>query len=154
MRLYYIVLLYLATDKSYYTFLAGLWALPEMACGIIVASVPSSPKFFQAMKKAPSVSWISHPLRSSIARSDLDRRNTVADYLERQQTSKSNSAWTRRYQRVSDDCSAHSGQQTVISSGETALDGHGNAGRGGHEIYVMSTIDVQSTTHSIHAESI
>ncbi|KAH8432810.1 uncharacterized protein LDX57_010439 [Aspergillus melleus] len=48
-RLAYTVHLYQTDNKSYYSYLAGVWTLPELASGIIVACLPVIPRFVRSV---------------------------------------------------------------------------------------------------------
>ncbi|KAL4936754.1 hypothetical protein BDV06DRAFT_216421 [Aspergillus oleicola] len=48
-RLAYAVLLLTTHNISYFGYMAGLWTLPEIACGIIAGSLPATPKFFRGL---------------------------------------------------------------------------------------------------------
>ncbi|SPB51059.1 unnamed protein product [Aspergillus niger] len=51
-RLAYAVLLFTTTNNiAYYSYMAGLWTLPELVAGIIAGCLPSSPKFFQRLRQ-------------------------------------------------------------------------------------------------------
>ncbi|PWY90565.1 hypothetical protein BO94DRAFT_30427 [Aspergillus sclerotioniger CBS 115572] len=56
-RVVYTVLLLNATNNiSYYSYLAGIWTLPELACGIIAGCLPSMPKFLRSLRQSSIVS--------------------------------------------------------------------------------------------------
>ncbi|GKZ36120.1 hypothetical protein AbraIFM66950_007027 [Aspergillus brasiliensis] len=61
------------TDNvAYYSYMAGLWTLPELAAGIIAACLPSCPKFFQRFWQKEVVStWRCSLQNLLIKRSDL-----------------------------------------------------------------------------------
>ena len=61
-RLSYGAKLYQATDVTYYSWYDGLWTLPEMAGGIIVACLPVLPRFFQGLKEMETLSKIKSSL--------------------------------------------------------------------------------------------
>ncbi|PWY83833.1 hypothetical protein BO94DRAFT_599249 [Aspergillus sclerotioniger CBS 115572] len=49
-RLAYAVLLFKTTDNiSYFSYMAGLWTIPEIACAVITGCLPSLPRFFQTV---------------------------------------------------------------------------------------------------------
>lgn len=61
-RLHYSIELEHTEDGAYCTWLAGIWTLPEIMCGIVVASIPSFQPFFREMGqsgfyKRVSSSW-------------------------------------------------------------------------------------------------
>ncbi|RAK98173.1 uncharacterized protein BO80DRAFT_427661 [Aspergillus ibericus CBS 121593] len=52
-RLAYIILLFKTSNNiSYFSYVVGIWTLPEMAFGIIAGCLPSCPKFFQAVSQS------------------------------------------------------------------------------------------------------
>ena len=63
MRIYSAVLLYQSKDVTFWGAILGLWSFPEMGFGIIIACLPCSPRFIQAVKYA----GILTPVQSSIA---------------------------------------------------------------------------------------
>ncbi|KAK1148134.1 hypothetical protein N8T08_010773 [Aspergillus melleus] len=59
-RLAYTVHLYQTDNKSYYSYLAGVWTLPELASGIIVACLPVIPRFIQHLPIHTSIHDTGH----------------------------------------------------------------------------------------------
>ena len=48
-------------NYSYFSYMAGLWTVPELAMGIIAGCLPSCPKFFQALLQTAVISkWSSY----------------------------------------------------------------------------------------------
>ncbi|PYI02966.1 hypothetical protein BO78DRAFT_452727 [Aspergillus sclerotiicarbonarius CBS 121057] len=70
-RVAYTVLLLQTTNNiSYISYLAGIWTLPELACGIIAGCMPSMPKFFRNVWQSSIISkWRSYLQRSTWAQS-------------------------------------------------------------------------------------
>ncbi|RAK96680.1 uncharacterized protein BO80DRAFT_217112 [Aspergillus ibericus CBS 121593] len=63
-RVVHTVLLLDATNNtSYFSYLAGMWTLPELACGIIAGCLPSMPKFFRSVWQSSTVAKWRHWLR-------------------------------------------------------------------------------------------
>ncbi|RAL14348.1 uncharacterized protein BO97DRAFT_433014 [Aspergillus homomorphus CBS 101889] len=86
-RLVYTVLLYTTTNNlSYYSWMAGVWTLPEIACGIIAGCLPSLARFFRHLARSTFLAelrsfpynlirYSSHPSRR---RPDGDGEETTA----------------------------------------------------------------------------
>ena len=85
-RLYYCVKLEHTEDVSYYTWLAGIWAFPEIMFGIMVASLPAFRPFFREFAKSKFYKTISSSLQK-IATLSATRTRT----------------WNRRKGDISDD---------------------------------------------------
>ena len=62
-RLSYATKLWRSTDITYYGWYDGLWAILEMASGIIVACLPLSAKFFQGLEEMRTLSKIKSSLK-------------------------------------------------------------------------------------------
>lgn len=69
-QIYYgVVLATDKSDKSYKISNNGIWALPEVATGLLVACLPVLPKFLGFVGKTPTVSKLSTKIRSLLGRS-------------------------------------------------------------------------------------
>ncbi|GKZ47113.1 hypothetical protein AbraIFM66951_010462 [Aspergillus brasiliensis] len=67
-RLAYAVLLFTTTNNiAYYSYMAGLWTLPELVAGIIAGCLPSSPKFFQRLRQNKVISQWGSSLQNLLA---------------------------------------------------------------------------------------
>ncbi|KAL9071353.1 MAG: hypothetical protein Q9157_005481, partial [Trypethelium eluteriae] len=58
-RFVYSCLLAQTTDYTYYTWLVGIWTIPELSFAIVVACLPVSGKFVQAIKASKVFSHLS-----------------------------------------------------------------------------------------------
>ncbi|RAK88208.1 hypothetical protein BO79DRAFT_228767 [Aspergillus costaricaensis CBS 115574] len=75
-RLAYAVLLFTTTNNiAYYSYMAGLWTLPELVAGIIAGCLPSSPKFFQKLgQNKVMLKWGSSLQNLLVSRGGLSQR--------------------------------------------------------------------------------
>ena len=79
-RLSYGVKLYRATDRTYYGWYTGLWTIPEIAAGIIVACLPVLPRFFQGLKEMGTLSKIKSSLKSYLNFTAVASRRRTDDH--------------------------------------------------------------------------
>ncbi|KAJ2985762.1 hypothetical protein NUW58_g5360 [Xylaria curta] len=70
-RLYYAVELRDHHDVSYYAWYAGIWTLPEMGCGILVAALPVAGSFSRHLKQSKLFSSIASSFRGFTSRREL-----------------------------------------------------------------------------------
>ncbi|KAL5041370.1 hypothetical protein BDW71DRAFT_201433 [Aspergillus fruticulosus] len=76
-RLAYAVLLFTTTNNiSYFGYMAGIWTLPEIACGIIAGCLPSSAKFLQTLSQSPLVLKWGSTLQNLISSSSRQDRGS------------------------------------------------------------------------------
>ncbi|KAI1820012.1 hypothetical protein F4861DRAFT_94940 [Xylaria intraflava] len=83
-RLAYTVELYVnQADLTYYTWYAGIWTLPEMAGGIVVACLPVTRIFYQEVSQSKAASSISLALTKVAfwSRSDTERGSKTGEGL-------------------------------------------------------------------------
>ncbi|KAK9413399.1 putative G-protein coupled receptors family 1 profile domain-containing protein [Seiridium unicorne] len=105
-RLVYTVQLQHSPDITYYTWFCGLWSIPEMACGIVVACLPVSKGFINSLSQNKAISGIasslrklttwtnsttSHSMGSSMAKFPRERNSNEA------KSPKQAKSWTRAY---------------------------------------------------------
>ncbi|KAA8644655.1 uncharacterized protein ATNIH1004_008861 [Aspergillus tanneri] len=66
-RLAYTVVLYHTDNVSYYSFLAGLWTIPELSMGIMVACLPVMPRFFKSFDPEQRLTCLGSSLQDSLS---------------------------------------------------------------------------------------
>lgn len=71
--LYYRIRVYQTGDISYYYVIAGNWSYPELTFGIMVACLPVSPKFVQAVAKWKCISRMKTSRRPELGSVRPDR---------------------------------------------------------------------------------
>ncbi|KAL4860851.1 hypothetical protein BDV12DRAFT_204625 [Aspergillus spectabilis] len=82
-RLAYAVLLFTTHNNvSYFGYLAGLWTIPEIACGIIAGSLPATPKFFRSLSRAILASKWGSSLQTLILNSSQNPRTPIGATVE------------------------------------------------------------------------
>lgn len=148
-RLSYAIKLYRATDLTYYTWLTGVWTLPEMASGIIVACLPVVGKFFQGVKETRAFSRVGSSLKSlfnfTIVASQRSTDNPSAENRTTSNAPTFRNAKVRpgQYETLPD------GQPLVNSPRETLTDTtFGDDGDHQSEAYIMRTIDIEAHSES------
>ena len=79
-RLSYAVKVYRSADITYYSWYTGLWTLPELAFGIVVACLPLLPKFLQGLKETATPSKIVVSLKSLLKSINVTSRGSTDNY--------------------------------------------------------------------------
>ncbi|ORX95043.1 hypothetical protein BCR34DRAFT_669540 [Clohesyomyces aquaticus] len=75
-RMYYAILLSTRKDSTYYVAMVGLWGMPEITCGYLVACLPVVPKFVKVMRKHPFFTRLSSGIRSSFWSTNTGPQNS------------------------------------------------------------------------------
>lgn len=95
-RLYYCVLQQQSNDLTYNGWLAGIWTMPEITLGIIVACMPSFRLFWSSVAKGGVLSTISSSLRSWGNTASEMRSVPDEVLLEEQPISRPSRTWSHR----------------------------------------------------------
>ncbi|KAI9041772.1 uncharacterized protein KD926_006496 [Aspergillus affinis] len=78
-RLAYSIITSQTSNRAYYGYLAGTWAVPEMSFGIMVAGFPVLPKFISHIQeKSPIAKWRNSARNARLGSSFTGRRSTSA----------------------------------------------------------------------------
>lgn len=84
-RLYYCIELQRTDDTTYYSWLAGMWALAEITFGFLVACLPAFPQFFRKVTQSRFFVSITSLLQSMRTRpSKVGGRSSGGYILEEQ----------------------------------------------------------------------
>ncbi|PLB52003.1 hypothetical protein P170DRAFT_506908 [Aspergillus steynii IBT 23096] len=77
-RLYYSVIISYSPNQSYYGYISGIWTVPEMAFGIMVAGFPLLPKFISHLRENSQIARLKTSIRSSrLTPSGTGRRSII-----------------------------------------------------------------------------
>ena len=79
-RLSYATKLYRSTDITYFGWYDGVWAIPEMASGIIVACLPLLAKFFQGLQEMGTLTKIKSSLKVFLNFTVVSSRRRTDDH--------------------------------------------------------------------------
>lgn len=146
-RLAFAVKLLNAKDRTYYTWMVGVWTFPELASAILVACLPVSAKFFQGLKEMRIFSRAGTSLKSllniSVRRS---RQSTSSTELGSNKPHDESPHMLRRHPRQYETLSNGPSSADQSKSGQI-IDFHGDPRA---DTYIMRTISFE--TRSIQEE--
>lgn len=141
-RLSFAIRLYETTDITYYSWLTGLWTYPEMASGILVACLPVSPKFFQALNEKGAFSKVRTSLKSLLTFTIVSSQKSADSNTAEDQTSLNGPMFRHaKYKNLPD------GRPLADNSRETWTDATtGEDKHHGPERYIMRTINIDASS--------
>ena len=141
-RLSFAIKLLSTTDITYYAWLTGLWTYPEMASGILVACLPVSPKFFQALNETGAFLKVRTSLRSLLTFTIVSSQKSADSNTAEDQSSLNGPTFRHaKYQNLPDGRPLADNSREKLTETITGEDKHH-----GHETYIMRTIDIAASS--------
>ncbi|KAM0803469.1 hypothetical protein BDR22DRAFT_970763 [Usnea florida] len=144
-RLAYATKLYRSTDITYYGWNDALWAIMEMASGIIVACLPLSAKFFQGLEEMGTLSKIRSSLKlfrnfTVVANRRRTDDHSAENYISSSApTSRTTKMRAGQYKTLSDRLPL-----AKISHPNLEVTTFGDDEHNQHETHIMRTINIDT----------